>query len=124
VNLKAVGAHGAIEDTADRVGQRGHFAQAGRGGGDTLGSQAEPVNLALGQPALRGRVEIEGIGLEDLLGALLQRLGGPQQPGVLPRTGRGGQAPGRFPGTPAQFVTVSPDVLDGAIVERNQGNLP
>ena len=84
VNLQAVGPHVAVEDAADRIGQRGDFAKSGCRGADTVRRQAEAIDAGGGKPRLGGGVNVSGVGRQDLVGAFLEGVGGGQEPAIFP----------------------------------------
>ena len=90
VDLQAVGPHAAVEDAADRIGQRGDLAQPRGCGADALRRQTQAVLLRGGQFGGGGRGQVAGVGFEDFRGPRLQLRSGLEQPAVLALAGRGG----------------------------------
>ena len=76
LDLEPVRADPAADDLADRVGERRDLAQAGGHGVDARVGEAQPVERPGSIPRGRGRVEIGGVGGEDLAGLLDQQVGG------------------------------------------------
>ena len=95
LDLEPVRAPPAVEHLADRVGQRGHLAQAGGHGPDPGVGQPEPVERARLHAAGGRGLQVGLVGGQHLGGPLLQHLGGGQQGGVLGRGRRRGEDPGR-----------------------------
>ena len=73
----------ALDHLADRVGQRDDLADPARHPGDPAAVEREPVHQRVGEPRLAARLEVAGVGLEDLGRARLERVGDREQRAVL-----------------------------------------
>ena len=103
LHLEPVGTDPAIGDLADRVGQPGHLAQAGRHRLQPGVGEPEPVDH--GGPLARrlGRGHVLRVGGQDLRVAVEQEVGRRQQGGVLGLGAGGGQHPAGRLRTLAEF---------------------
>ena len=90
--LEPVGERAAADHLADRVGQPGDVAQPLGHRGQPVGGQPEPVDDVRRGAAGLGALDVLGVGGQDLLLAVEQRVGHREEGGVLLRSGRQGQA--------------------------------
>ena len=102
-DLEAVGPPPPVEDLAHGVGQGGDVAEPPGHPGEAGLGEAEPVEGAGFHPPGGGRLDVDGVGLEDVAGALLEQVGGGQERLVLGRRGGGGQHPGGGLGPPSEL---------------------
>ena len=78
-----VGPDPAVDDLADRVGQRGHLAQARGHASMRAAREAETIDDGRRRAVPLGALHVGGVGLEDLGRPLDQQVGGGREPRVL-----------------------------------------
>jgi hypothetical protein len=111
---RAVGEPLALDDLADRVGQRGDVADLRGDGHHALRGQEQAVEQRVGQARLAAGLHVARVGLEDLVRAVDERVGQREERRVLRGALRGGQRPGRG-------LRGAADVGDG---HRGRGHAP
>jgi hypothetical protein len=72
-HVQSVGKPGPVDHLADRVGQRRDLAHARGHVLDPAGAEREAIQQRVGKAAVLARLQIAGVGLEDLVGALHER---------------------------------------------------
>ena len=105
VTKRPFGPHVALEDLADRFGQRGHLLQPAGNAFQAGFGQPQAIDQSGTETSLLGRRAVALIRLEQRTRPLANQCGGPRQPVVLLRTRRDGQltrglavAQGHLPG--------------------------
>jgi hypothetical protein len=101
--LEPVGQPAAVDDLADRVGQRGDVAHLGGDRGDPGLVEAQAVEQRVAQRGLATGLHVARVGLEDLGRARLQRVGDRVQRRVLGAAVEPGELPRRALGVGAQL---------------------
>ena len=94
---QAVGAHPALGDLPDRVGQGRHLAQAARHGPHPLLGQAQPVAGRLDHAGRLGPLQVGPVGLDQRRPLLLEEVGRQAQCVVAHRARRPRHHPGGRP---------------------------
>ena len=82
-HVEAVGQPLALDDLADRIGQRGDRARAGGDRGDAAGIERQAVEQRRAQAGGAAVLHVARVGLDDLVGAGDQRVGDRLQRRVL-----------------------------------------
>ena len=92
-----------FDHLTDRIGEGGDVAQALGHAGDPLLGQTQAVERTRLHALCPGGIEVRGVGVEDLGGALAEQVGGGEQRRVLHSTGRDRQLGRRRLRAPSQF---------------------
>ena len=103
LDLQTIGTAPAVEDLPHRVGEGGDLAQPGGHAGDPVLGEPQAVERTGFHAPGRSRLQIAGVGGEDLTGPLGEQVGRLVQGGILGGGGSGGEEAGGGFGPPPQI---------------------